>query len=183
MDDTGLTMIRWVDRRFDFSFPVQMAPVLLERLRGTPARLLDRVLPLPRAIRARRDGDKWSIQEHAGHLIDIESLILGRLDDYDAGAIRLRAADMTGRQTFEANYNQEEIGAVIDRFRVVRARTVSRLEAMDAAGLARSATHPRLDRPMRVCDMILFQAEHDDYHLAQITRLLRHFEQDGSQQV
>jgi uncharacterized damage-inducible protein DinB len=179
MGDEGMTMIRWEDRRFDFGFPVEMAPLLLERLRGTPARVADRVLALSQAIRTLRDDGKWSIQEHAGHLIDVESLFLGRLDDYDAGATRLRAADMSGRRTSEANYNQEEMSVIVARFREARARLVNRLEGLDAAGYERSAIHPRLDRPMRVCDMMLFEAEHDDYHLARITQLIRRDQTGG----
>ena len=34
------------------------------------------------------------------------------------------------------------------------------------------AWHPRLDRPMRVIDLAIFAAEHDDHHLARITELL-----------
>ena len=33
--------------------------------------------------------------------------------------------------------------------------------------------HPRLERPMRLIDMMFFHAEHDDYHLARISELRR----------
>jgi hypothetical protein len=166
-------MIRWVDRTFDFSFPADAAPWLLERLRGTPARLEDRIRALPRVQLVRREGDKWSIQEHAGHLVDVETLFAGRLDDYDAGADRLRAADVSGQRTYAADHNQRELSAILADFRSARANLVARLEALDGAGFARSAFHPRLARPMRVCDMMLFESEHDDYHLALITGLIR----------
>ncbi len=166
-------MLPWVDYKFDFAFPVEMAPFLLERLRGTPARLEDRIGFLPPARLIRRDGDKWSIQEHAGHLGDVEILFAGRLDDYDAGAPRLRAADLSGQRTAQADHNQREIASVLADFRTARGRLIVRLEALDQAGLSRTAHHPRLHRPMRVCDMMLFEAEHDDHHLAAITRLIR----------
>jgi hypothetical protein len=35
------------------------------------------------------------------------------------------------------------------------------------------AIHPRLNKPMRLVDMLFFQAEHDDYHLARISDLIR----------
>ena len=63
----------WIKRQFSFGLPVGMYPNVVERVRGTPARLVDLTLPLPREILTRRDGDKWSIQEHAGHLLDLES--------------------------------------------------------------------------------------------------------------
>jgi hypothetical protein len=44
---------------------------------------------------------------------------------------------------------------------------------MDETAAARTAHHPRLDRPMRVMDLAVFVAEHDDHHLARITELRR----------
>jgi hypothetical protein len=35
--------------------------------------------------------------------------------------------------------------------------------------------HPRLNQPMRVVDLLFFVAEHDDYHLARISELIREF--------
>jgi hypothetical protein len=48
---------------------------------------------------------------------------------------------------------------------------VERLEGFDADLFARSALHPRLNVQMRLVDMLFFQAEHDDYHLARISEL------------
>ena len=50
---------------------------------------------------------------------------------------------------------------------------VARLEDLDEAGVERSSQHPRLGQPMRVIDMAIFAAEHDDHHLARIGELLR----------
>lgn len=59
--------LRWTDRRFTFDLPEALFPVVIERLRGTPARIEDRVRGLSPEILTRRDGDAWSIQEHVGH--------------------------------------------------------------------------------------------------------------------
>jgi uncharacterized damage-inducible protein DinB len=165
----------WIERRFAFDFPPEHAPEILERLRGTPARIEERVGALPAALRTRPDGEKWSIQEHAGHLITVEQLFLGRLDDYAAGLAALRPAEMSGQATFAAAYNAQPIAQVLGEFRGQRARFIARVESLDAALFARSAQHPRLDRSMRLVDMLYFQAEHDDYHLARITELIRRF--------
>ena len=170
-----MPMIRWVDKAFDFGFPVETAPLLIERLRGTPARLDDRVRSLSRDRLLQRDGSKWSIQEHAGHFVDVEALFAGRLDDYEAGAARLRPADVSGQRTNTAEHNRRDLSTILAEFRAARGNLVTRIESMDEAGFARTAIHPRLDRAMRVCDMMLFEAEHDDYHLALITGLIRRF--------
>lgn len=167
--------IKWIDRRFDFSFPVEAHPEILERLRGTPARLEERTRALPRGLLVRREAGKWSIQEHAGHLVSVEALFLGRLDDYDAGKASLRPADVTGQRTVDANYNDSGIDKILETFRAARRALVARLEKLDTEGFSRTALHPRLDRQMRLCDMMVFEAEHDDYHLARITELIRRF--------
>jgi hypothetical protein len=121
---------------------------------------------------ARRD-DKWSIQEHAGHLLDLGALDLGRLDDFEAGADILRVADLTNRRTFEANHNAEAIEDILSSLRLERGEFVRRLEGYDDLFISHQALHPRLQQPMSVVDLMFFIAEHDDHHLAKITELLR----------
>jgi hypothetical protein len=167
--------IDWVERRFSFDFPSGLYPELIERLRGAPARLEERLCALPPELVARRFGPDWSMQEHAGHLGDLEALVHQRLDEYAAGADTLHPADMSNRRTWEARHNERPLGEALADFRQARARTVARLEALAPAAFARVARHPRLDQPMRLADMLFFQAEHDDYHLARITDLVRLF--------
>jgi uncharacterized damage-inducible protein DinB len=54
-----------------------------------------------------------------------------------------------------------------------RGALVSHLESVDPELFSRSALHPRLGMPMRLVDLMLFVAEHDDHHLASITELAR----------
>ena len=114
----------------------------------------------------------WSIQEHVGHLADLEGLWLGRLDDFEAGLATLRPADLENRATWDAEHNARAVGDLLEEFRTQRAELVSRVESMDDEQLATTALHPRLDQPMTVIDLAFFVAEHDDHHLAAITELL-----------
>lgn len=164
---------RWVDRKFDFTLPEALFPVVVERLRGTPARIEDKVRSLSADFLTRRDGDAWSIQEHIGHLLDLDELHAGRLDDFLAGAEVLRPADMTNRKTWEGGHNQRPIAELLQGFRRERLAFVARLDAWDPKLVALTALHPRLQQPMRVLDMALFTAEHDDHHLARMTELAR----------
>jgi hypothetical protein len=165
--------IAWFERRFSFELPAWMYANVLERLRGTPARLEDRLRDLPRELLVRRDGDKWSIQEHAGHLLDLEALEIARLEDYMAGRETLAPADPQNLKTYEAGHNSRETGEILSAFRRERTEFVERLEALDAEFIERSAIHPRLKIPMRVIDLAFFKAEHDDHHLARISELIR----------
>jgi hypothetical protein len=167
--------IKWIDRQFDFSFPIGLYPEIIERVRGTPARLEDRIKDLPVDILTTREGERWSIQENAGHLLDLESLVNQRLDEYFAGVEILHAADMSNRKTYEAEHNALDISLILSSFREQRTRIVSRLEGFEEELFARTAIHPRLGVPMRLVDMIYFQAEHDDFHLARISELIRRF--------
>jgi hypothetical protein len=163
----------WPDRKFNFDFPIGVFPYIVERLRGTPARLEDMLRSYPPEIVTRRVNQEWSIQEHAGHLLDLDELHEGRLDDYDAKLAVLRRADMENKMTNEAIYNAQPIVELLAGFRAARQHFVARLEAMDEALVARTAMHPRLKQPMRVVDFAYFVAEHDDLHLALISDLAR----------
>src|SRR5215212_8916654 len=163
----------WFEKEFDFNLPLEAFPGVMERLRGTPARLEEMVRSYPAGILTMRAGDAWSIKEHIGHLSDLEDLHDGRLEDYAASAEVLRAADPQNRITYEANHNEQPVEALLALFRTIRTHFVSHLEAMDDAEVARSAFHPRLRKQMRVIDLAQFVAEHDDHHLSSITRLSR----------
>ncbi len=170
-----MKVYRWFDRKFTFDLPLWMYPNVVVRLRGTPARLEELVRPVPRDIRIRRDGKTWTIQENAGHLLDLEGLDSGRLDDFEAGRSDLRPADVENRKTHEANHNARDIADLLREFRDARGTIVTRLDAYDEAFIARIARHPRLGQPMRVLDHAFFMAEHDDHHLACISQLIRMF--------
>lgn len=168
--------IAWFTREFSFDLlPLWMYPNVVERVRGTPARLEDLTRSLPRETLTRRDGDKWSIQEHAGHLLDLERLGMNRLDDFEAGRETLHAADVENRKTHEADHNSNSIENILTRFRAERMEFVRRLDEYDEAFVQKTAIHPRLKMKIRVLDLAFFIAEHDDHHLARISELVRLF--------
>ena len=164
----------WFERKFDFTFPVEQHPNLCARLRGAPARLEEIVRGAAHdvLIRKPRENEKWSAQEHAGHLSDLESLWMARVDDYIAEASQLTVADLSNRKTSEAQHNQRPIGEILAEFRSARSRLVSRVETIDPAIFARASLHPRLKTPMRLVDHLYFVAEHDDHHLAHMWELI-----------
>ena len=163
--------IKWTERRFNFDFPADIYPEMIERIRGTPARLEELLAGLsPETLTTQADG-RWSMQENAGHLLDLESLVSQRIDEYLAGNSALHAADMSNGKTFEASHNNVPVTSILKEFRTARHDIVRRLESFDEDVFARAALHPRLNVQMRLVDMLFFQAEHDDYHLARISEL------------
>jgi uncharacterized damage-inducible protein DinB len=168
----------WFERKFEFTFPLELHPNLCARLRGTPARLEELVqgasggLSRGDLLTAKPDSEKWSAQEQAGHLLDLEPLWMARVDDFLKGGSELTAADLNNRKTQEGNHNARPADQILKEFRDARLRLVQRAETMDTALLARAMLHPRLKQPMRLVDHLYFVAEHDDHHLARIWELL-----------
>jgi len=163
----------WFERKFEFSFPANLYANLRVRLRGTPARLEEVVGGCPRERLVRRpEPDKWSAQEHAGHLLDLEPLWTNRVDDYLAGGAELSVADLSNRKTREANHNARRLADILAGFRQARLLLVDRAEEFQNEVFTRSMLHPRLKKPMRLVDHLYFIAEHDDHHLAKIWELI-----------
>ncbi len=165
----------WYERKFDFSFPAELLPNILARLRGTPVRLEESLRGVGEAVvsRTAKPEGKWSAQEHAGHLLNLEPLWLARVEDFATGAAQLTVTDLSNRATDEANYNAQPLAEILNGFRAKRARLERRVLELEGAPFVRVITHPRLKVPMRLVDHLSFVAEHDDHHLAQIWRLMR----------
>jgi uncharacterized damage-inducible protein DinB len=164
----------WFERKFEFTFPEQQHPNLCARLRGTPARLEEIVRGIDREVLIKKPGenDKWSAQEHAGHLADLEPLWMARVDDYINNESQLTVADLTNRKTFAAQHNRRSIAEILAGFRDARAQLLSKVESIDRAIFARTALHPRMKVPMRLVDHLYFVAEHDDHHLVYIWAMI-----------
>jgi uncharacterized damage-inducible protein DinB len=163
--------VRWFDREFAFPDGPETHPSARSRLRGAPARVEEATRGLDRALLTRRLDGTWSIQENAGHLLDLEPLWAGRLDELLSGAETLRAADLANRKTDEARHNEAELADLLARFREARLAFVRRLDELSLDDFGRTALHPRLKQPMRLIDHLVFVAEHDDHHLARIEEI------------
>ena len=166
--------IEWFTRKFGQHDDNGTFLGIVERLSGTPARLEEKIKSIEaQKLELKPDG-KWSIKEEIGHLLDLEPLWYGRMQDFLNQEIELRSADLDNRKTHEANHNSQTIENLLSDFRKERNRLVEKIHQIDADGkLSSTSLHPRLKTPMKVIDLAYFVAEHDDHHLAQITYLAR----------
>ena len=162
----------WFERKFEFSFPVGLLPNVCARLRGTPARLEEALRCHPQKILISKAHEKWSAQEHTGHLLDLEPLWLARVGDYVSASEQLTPADLRNRKTDEANHNARPLEEILTEFRLARERLLKRVDGLDPSLFVRAIPHPRLNTPMRLVDHLYFVAEHDDHHLARIWELV-----------
>jgi len=158
----------WFERKFEFAFSADLFPNLCVRLRGTPARLEEMLRDKPRDLLIARRDENWTVQEQAGHLLDLEELWIARLADFVEGRPGLSPADLQNRKTHEANHNARQIADLLGEFRQARTSFVDQLDLIDHTLIAHTLLHPRLEQPMRLVDHLYFVAEHDDHHLAKI---------------
>lgn len=161
----------WFERTFELGFPIEVIPQLTARLRGTPGRLADALSGRSQAALIAKPQGKWSAQEHAGHLLDLESLWLDRVNDYLSEVDQLTPADLTNRKTNEADHNARPLEEILSAFSTARENLLLRVDQLDESLFARALPHPRLKTPMRLADHLYFVAEHDDHHLARIHEL------------
>ncbi len=163
---------RWFYRKFEFSFPVELYPNLCIRLRGTPSRMGELLEGVSPDVLVRKPAGKWSIQEHAGNLLELDELWRMRTEQYVTGARELAVADLNNTRTDQANYNGRAIAAILADFRKARLQFADRLDEFSPEIFGRTALHPRLKTPMRLVDHLYFVAEHDDHHLAQMWAMI-----------
>ncbi len=163
----------WFQGEFSRGLPAHLLAVIVERLRGTPARLADRLGRLSGDVLTLCSGDTWSIQENVGHLVDLESLWHQRFLDLACAASnsRKRTSPIAGPPKQITMHAQ--LQSLLSEFRQARAKLVRELETFPDEMMGFTALHPRLKSPMNVVDKAFFVAEHDDYHLARISELLR----------
>ena len=167
-----ITQMRWIDRAFTFDFPVGVFPAIMERLRGTPLRVERLLVGLPEPLLTVKPDGKWSLKERVGHICDAESLWETRLTQFLQKADTLAAADMSNQRVTSADYNNTTIEALIERLHTVRSLFIDKLEPLNESEIAATAHHPRLNKPMRLIDMLYFVAEHDDQELALMRALI-----------
>lgn len=167
--------IEWTEMRWSFDTPATWWPLVIERLRSTPARCLAQIARLNEAtLKAQPTPESWSMLQHVGHLAILDGLWSARLDDFAAGAATLREADLTNQATNAADFNSQPMLEVFKQQAAARQELMQRLEAWGEADRWEIASqHPRLGVTMRVIDHAVFAADHDDYHLAQLDDLRR----------
>lgn len=157
---------RWIDRKFNFDFPLGVFPCILERLRFTPLRIKQLTSEIDNKVLSHEPNGKWSIKEHVGHLATVEQLWEKRVTQFLDREKELVAADMSNQKTVDANFNYWEIQKLVERFSTVRKNFIDRLEPLTETEVGLTALHPRLNKPMRLIDLVYFVAEHDDNELA-----------------
>lgn len=162
----------WFERSFPQQLDPRLLPTIIERLAYTPLRIRAKVAHLPAGLLTLNPAGKWSIQEHIGHLLDLEPLWQGRWVDITHGLSTMREADLSNRKTHEAGHNSRLLADLLDEFEQARQASIAQLLQFRAQDLQMSSLHPRLQQPLNVAGLAFFVAEHDDHHLALMSRIV-----------
>jgi len=167
-----IDQIAWIERKFNFDFPVGVFPCIVERLRGTPMRVEKLVSDLPDTILELKPDGKWSIKERIGHIADVEELWETRLNQFIRGEEILVPADMSNKKTNDRDHNNKTIDEILSRLKSVRESFIEKIDKLSEEEVSRTSLHPRLKTPMRLIDMTFFAAEHDDNEIALMRRII-----------
>jgi uncharacterized damage-inducible protein DinB len=164
--------IKWNDRMFDLNLDVGLYQVIAERLRGTACRLFEMAESLSELEAEQSYNSNWSIKEHITHLLNIESLHDGRVDDFINKCPQLRPVKTDAANTETEQNNKMDLKGLIESFKQSRVNLIEKLETLNLETHHFYSLHPRLQINMRPIDLMFFIAEHDDHHLTSIREVL-----------
>ena len=165
---------RWFDHAFNLDIDVGWTQNVRCRIQDTSLRLAHHVQSISEANLAKKQGIQWSIKEHVGHLVDLESLWRNRFEQFNDRVPELVHADLSNQKTEEADHNAQSIEKLLEDFRQERAKLIACFDALDEAAQRHEALHPRLQVIMKPIDLLFFVAEHDDHHLTSILEIKQH---------
>lgn len=164
---------KWFERKFDFSFGVNEYTSIYKRLQQAPAALAGILFNIPDDTLSRQPDGKWSVKEHTGHLSVLEPLWRARIQDILEKKPVLTPTDLNNTATSDAGFNMYSITALIQKFEEERKQTLAFLNNININDHSHASLHPRMQKPMRMIDILYFTAEHDDHHIGVIKEIVK----------
>ncbi|MBC8162773.1 MAG: DinB family protein [Roseiflexaceae bacterium] len=141
----------------------------LAALEAFPAALRAQVASLDDATLRFRPAGEWSAIENVGHLIDIESVWMGRyqqmLSAENPAFPRVDVDEIVRR----AEYQNKNLDNLLQTFAGLRAEAIPFLRMLKPMHLDRPGVHP-VRGPMTVASGIGIHANHDQLHADQIAK-------------
>lgn len=115
---------------------------------------------------------KWSTAINAGHLLTIESLWIGRLDNFVLGNEVLRAWNGTNNDTVDARFNEQNPKAIMEDFESIRSVHVKLLRKYEGKENELQARHPVTNAVVSLHRHVEVMLEHDHQHINTIKGLI-----------
>lgn len=165
--------MKWIDRTWEFNRDEKAAHLSVQILSATASKLQLLVGKTdPEQLKLRTNG-KWSVNEHAGHLLTMESLWIAQLDDLVLGHENVRPWNGNNADTEAAEFNRQRLGKIIGDFEEIRMSHLNLLETYLPNALNMRAFLAEIKCDMTLADHLYFMAEHDLHHLLEIEKILR----------
>ncbi len=114
----------------------------------------------------------WSANEHAGHLLTMESLWIARLDDFMSGNPVLRPWNGHNMDTIGAQYNRSRFSKIIEEFADIRTPHAKMLEKFRGKEEHLKSLNPELNRDVSLLEHVNLIWLHDLHHSNTIENLL-----------
>ena len=80
-----MNRVKWFDKKFTFNLNQDDFQSILSKLRETSERIAELVNPVSEEVLVKKIEENWSVKENIGHLVDLEELHSGRIDDFIEG--------------------------------------------------------------------------------------------------
>jgi hypothetical protein len=159
----------WTNWKYDLS-----TNTLFSLLRDYPEKLEALLSTHARETFTIQFDDRWSVQEHVGHLLAMESLWIARLDDFVLGHTVFRPWNGHNNDVRLARFNEQTMRSILRDFKTTRLAFVEFSEEIMGRGMAQTVLLERLGRHFSFSDHLAFIAEHDAHHFHTIQTLLKH---------
>jgi uncharacterized damage-inducible protein DinB len=151
--------------RNEFQYSIIMAE-------NQPNALLENILTLKNLVSnlseefaEQKPQSKWSIKEHVGHLLTIESLWIARLDDFALGKETLRPWNGTNADTDAGEFNKQRLAKIFEDFESIRQAHVKMIEFYLPKQDELSSFHEGKQMKMTLRDHLGVMANHDLQHI------------------
>ncbi|MFN6379964.1 MAG: DinB family protein [Flavobacteriales bacterium] len=149
----------------------------IDQLISFPSSLGQTLENLPKSLLLERPDQKWSIQTHAGHLLTMESLWIGRLDDFFLERPTLRPWNGTNADTDAAQFDLQNITQILDDFASIRLAHLNMIKENLSLLSPRSCLHERSGKQLTFQDHLKWIVNHDQEHLKIINDRIKAWKQ------
>ncbi len=164
--------MNWLDKTWNFERSVAQYKENLDFLGNSPASIRAIISGKSENELTSKPDGKWSINEHIGHLLTMESLWIARLDDFVLGKSILRPWNGTNSDTDAGEFNKQRSGKILEDFESIRFVHIGALQKLESKSTELKCFHERLQRDLNLADHVLFMKEHDEHHLQIIRKKL-----------
>jgi len=168
-----MSISKWFERKFDFSFDVEQYSTIYQRLQQAPDTLKTMLQNIPEPLLTHQPDGKWSVKEHVGHLALLEPLWRTRIHDILEKKPTLTPTDLDNKKTSEGGFNYFTIAELLLHFTDERTETLTLLDSINVKEQHGTSLHPRMQQPMRIIDILYFTVEHDEHHMRVISEIIK----------